>query len=454
MRGKVGLATDTIPLVFESGISATDISTFHVQVKVESVSAGVGALTPGAIALEHSWDDGATWSAIPNIVSQPITAAGIFLAYVTSSSGIVAPVVRCTVTAPAGESLVVERVRRSKFAPGQAVSFQPPGGSTATITQPQYLDVTGGVSSPTFAEYDSVDPTNNHGLPVVQLAGDGAAPVAVGAGNADSVTQRVVVATDQVSTLAQEATLTAGNALLTTIDADTGNIDTKLGSTNSLLTTIDADTSSIDTKLSTSNALLGTIDADTGSIDTHAAAIETSTGSIDSKITTSNTLLTTIDADTGSIDARLTDTNLKLDAIEVDTTSIDAKLPATLGQKAMAGSLAVALASDQTPLKTTKEGASKANEPYTRTYSSSNLSAGVWTQVVASTTAEVNKLHIFDSSGQRIQFGIGGAGAEVTQFIIPPGGIDVECKIPAGSRIALNPSVLLNVGELIINFMS
>ncbi|MCP4640281.1 MAG: hypothetical protein GY851_07615, partial [bacterium] len=55
-----------------------------------------------------------------------------------------------------------------------------------------------------------------------------------------------------------------------------------------------------------------------------------------------NTLLGTIDTDTG--------------VIAGDTTSIDAKLPGTLGQKAMAASLAVVLASDQTSIPTTCGG--------------------------------------------------------------------------------------------------
>jgi hypothetical protein len=67
---------------------------------------------------------------------------------------------------------------------------------------------------------------------------------------------------------------------------------------------------------------------------------------------TQTALLTTIDADTGSIDTKLTTTNALLTTIDADTGSIDSKLN-TLGQKLMAGSVPVVLASDQTAIPTT-----------------------------------------------------------------------------------------------------
>ena len=89
-------------------------------------------------------------------------------------------------------------------------------------------------------------------------------------------------------------------ALLTTIDADTGNIATSIGS--------------VDTKLTTTNALLTTIDADTSSIAVDTAAMVVDLAAIE-------VLLTTIDADTSSI---ATDAS----TIAGDTTSIDATLTA------------------------------------------------------------------------------------------------------------------------------
>jgi len=64
---------------------------------------------------------------------------------------------------------------------------------------------------------------------------------------------------------------TDGNALLTTIDADTGAIATS--------------TSSIDTKLTSTNALLTTIDADTSTIATNSTTIAGDTTSIDANLT-------------------------------------------------------------------------------------------------------------------------------------------------------------------------
>ena len=88
--------------------------------------------------------------------------------------------------------------------------------------------------------------------------------------------------------------ITAGNALLTTIDADTNSIKT---STAAIATDIAAN----EILITAGNALLTTIDADTNSIKTSTAAIATDIAANEILITAGNALLTTIDADTNDI---------------------------------------------------------------------------------------------------------------------------------------------------------
>ena len=94
--------------------------------------------------------------------------------------------------------------------------------------------------------------------------------------------------------------------------------------------------------------------------------------------------------------------------------------------------------------------------PHYRDYSGSNLAAGAWTQIVASTVARIRKLDIFDSSGSVVMVGVGGVGAEVEVLRITPGGNGpVELTIPIGSRISIQSvSGTLSVGLLVINMFS
>jgi hypothetical protein len=140
-------------------------------------------------------------------------------------------------------------------------------------------------------------------------------------------------------------------ALLTSIDADTSNLDVALSTLNkeatqllikNLLTTIDGDTSNLDVALSTRNAeatqllikaLLTTIDGDTSNLD-----VALSTRAAEATQLLIKNLLTTIDADTSNLDvalsSRLADATF--------TSRIN-----TLGQKTSALSTPVVLPSDQ-----------------------------------------------------------------------------------------------------------
>jgi septal ring factor EnvC (AmiA/AmiB activator) len=117
------------------------------------------------------------------------------------------------------------------------------------------------------------------------------------------------------------AELDTQTPILTDIETNTASADTKLTTTNTEL-------ADVNTELNSQTALLTTIDADTGSIDTKLTTTNTELADVNIELNSQTALLTTIDADTGSIDSKLN----------------------TLGQKTMANSMPVTLASDQSAL--------------------------------------------------------------------------------------------------------
>ena len=101
-------------------------------------------------------------------------------------------------------------------------------------------------------------------------------------------------------------------------------------------------------------------------------------------------------------------------------------------------------------------GRSKANAPVVTSYSSTNVTSSAYVQIVASTTSTVNMVEIFDSSGVALYFATGGAGSEVNQFVIYPGGNgQVQFAIAAGTRLSLKAvSTSATSGTGIINLYS
>lgn len=152
-------------------------------------------------------------------------------------------------------------------------------------------------------------------------------------------------------------------------------------------------------------------------------------------------------------------------ATEATLLSVDGKLPATIGQKAMTASLAVAIASDQTAI------------PVTGTFSASYLSvvdlldanildtsstnipgsASAPVEVVASLAAAVKSLQLLDTTGAFIGLYVGGSGSEVLKLIIGPGSDQtIEHAIASGERISLkrlDSATAISSGIVAINFL-
>lgn len=86
-------------------------------------------------------------------------------------------------------------------------------------------------------------------------------------------------------------------------------------------------------------------------------------------------------------------------------------------------------------------------------YSTTNVTTAAYVQLVASTANNINRLWIFDSSGQDLVLAVGAAAAEVDQIQISPGGWDssVDLFIPSGSRISIKAvSASATSGTLLI----
>lgn len=173
----------------------------------------------------------------------------------------------------------------------------------ATSTTAFLLDSV--IVSPTV---DSAVPANNKGMPVVNLAGEGLGPLDVAAGASSPLTLRVVLSNDSTISIEEDKNYGVVGANTIRTAAQIGNA-------------------------------------------TGAAAFGSGA---DSAQTLRVTLSTRSEAAATPVSVRLSDgTAFYAGATETTAQAISGKLPATLGQKAMADSLAVTLASDQTAVTVT-----------------------------------------------------------------------------------------------------
>ena len=187
------------------------------------------------------------------------------------------------------------------------------------------------------------------------------------------------------------------------------------------------------------------------SIETSSSQIKTNTDEIETELIDHGLSLDSINQNIADIEAETLAQGISLDSIDASTASIDTKLKT--GSQTTANSVAVSLPSDYVA---TASRYSKARDPLYRDYSLNSINGAGYTEILSSVGATaVQKLHIFDSSGEAIWLAIGGVGAEVDHFIIPPGGIDIVITIPAGSRLSLKNTVnaTISTGILTINFL-
>lgn len=156
-------------------------------------------------------------------------------------------------------------------------------------------------------------------------------------------------------------------------------------------------------------------------------------------------------------------------ATEATLSAASAKLPATLGQKAMAASLAVVVASDQSAIPVSQSGTWTIvsagmtvvdfidTTPVLDT-SSTNIAASSAnpTQVVATLASNVKKLKFDWASGEFVGVYTGAALSEVLVAVIGPGSDStVDVTISSGARISLRnmANATISSGKLCIQFI-
>jgi hypothetical protein len=155
-----------------------------------------------------------------------------------------------------------------------------------------------------------------------------------------------------------------------------------------------------------------------------------------------------------SVDGQLLGIGVNVGLINTEVSSIEAKTPA-LGQAPMANSTPVVIASNQSNIPVVQAGKTAVNLARID-YSSTNVTTAAYTQLLASTSAVVSEVEIFDSSGQTLFFSTGSAGSESDKiYIIPGGNGRIPLSIAAGTRVAIKAvSATANAGEISVNFYS
>jgi len=194
----------------------------------------------------------------------------------------------------------------------------------ATSTTAFLLDSV--IVSPTV---DSAVPTNNKGMPVVNLAGEGLGPLSVNTGAADATTLRVVLTSDSTISIEEDKNWGTVGANTIRTAAQIGNATgaAEFGSGADSAQTLRV---TLSTRAETAATPLSVRLSDGSAFLSNLPVSQSGTWNL-------NNISGTISLPTGA-------------ATESTLSSISGKLPATLGQKPMADSLAVVLASDQSTL--------------------------------------------------------------------------------------------------------
>lgn len=144
---------------------------------------------------------------------------------------------------------------------------------------------------------------------------------------------------------------------------------------------------------------------------------------------------TTIIGHVDGIEALLTSIAAEDFATETTLAALNAKFN-SLGQKTMANSAPVVIASDQSNLPTKPQGGD-ISDAYVKVTGS--VTSGAWVEVIASTAALATGLTVFDATGYAFEIGVGPAASEVRKLVVPPGGLNglIPLRISAGSRVSI-----------------
>lgn len=129
----------------------------------------------------------------------------------------------------------------------------------------------------------------------------------------------------------------------------------------------------------------------------------------------------------------------------------------TVGQKAMAASVPVVIASNQGVVPVSFTGLTQ-KLPFIRNdYTGTSVTTAAYVQLSASLPSNISQITLFDSSGQTLMLALGAAASEVDQLLIPPGGFNgaIPFVATAGQRLSIKAvSADATVGEIDINLFA
>lgn len=196
----------------------------------------------------------------------------------------------------------------------------------ATSTTAFLLDSV--IVSPTV---DSAVPTNNKGMPVVNLAGEGLGPLDVNSGAAGATTLRVVLSSDSTISIEEDKNygVVGANTIRTAAQIGNATGAAEFGSGADSAQTLRV---TLSTRAETAATPLSVRLSDGAAFLTNLPVSQSGTWNI-------NNISGSISLPTGA-------------ATETTLSGMSAKLPATLGQTNMAGSMSVTIANNQSTVPT------------------------------------------------------------------------------------------------------
>ena len=307
---------------------------------------------------------------------------------------------------------------------------------------------------PLTASLDS-EQTNGGSLPSKQMiigGYDGSATQVLLTDSGGRLEINAIVSLPLPSGAATAALQTSGNAILTTIDADTGSIAGAISGTEMQVDVVAA--------LPTGSNAIGKLAAnsgvDIGDVDVTSSALPS--GAATSALqTSSEALLTTIDADTSSLAGAISGTEMQVDVVAALPTGSNAigKLAANSGVDI--GDVDV-LSLPALPAGTNTIGNVNINAIAPVDFldsgvidsSTANIATG-GTTVVSTLAANCTEIEVVDDIGEYMSMRVGG----VVKAYLPLGGGRVKVTLSATDAVQLYSEIgtAISSGKIAINFL-
>lgn len=253
--------------------------------------------------------------------------------------------------------------------------------------------------------------------------------------NQTNGTQHTIVDSSALPSGASTSALqTTGNTSLATIATNTPAVGQKAMAASTPVT-IASDQSSIPVTIASGSSTIGKVDQGAANTAANGWPVKITDGTNTGTVKAASTAA--VAADTAQVVALSPNNNTLANALltkTTDGTNTAAVKAASTAAATTDPALVVAISPNGTTPKAS--GRSLANAPTVTTYGTP-VTSGAYVTIIASTTSATNLVELFDSSGVALYFAVGGAGSEINQFVIYPGGNgQVPLAIPAGSRIS------------------